>query len=165
VVLPVHASALTRATCARCSDPPQPGGELCGVCSWMVDSPVLSPPRRVDLDSYRLFVRELKQSEFLVIDDLPHHGRCIQNLPKEMKMNAEVVSFEGYQFHFELTPHSARASHTVLRLVNRGEPEMTTMAPGTPAELAALLRERAGCPGDVFKIMNEMGQALLAQAA
>ena len=37
--------APSRATCARCSDPPQPGGELCSVCSWMIGGPVFSPPR------------------------------------------------------------------------------------------------------------------------
>ena len=102
--------------------------------------------RALDLDGYRAFVRELKQSEMVTMD-------------------AEIVTFEGYRPRFELTPYPGKPGWSVVKMVSRGGLVATTSAPGEPAELAATLRERARSPNDVLEILNEMGRALLEQAA
>lgn len=103
--------------------------------------------RALELDVYRAFVRN-------------------KTLPRlEMMMAAEIVTFEGHRPHFELTPCLGRLGWTVVQTIRRGELTAAIALPGTPAELAAMLRARARYPGDVFGIINKLSLAALKAAA
>jgi hypothetical protein len=48
-------------------------------------------------------------------------------------MGAEVVTLGGYWSRFVLTPPPVQAGNIAELLVDRSEPEATTVAPSTPA--------------------------------
>jgi hypothetical protein len=80
-------------------------------------------------------------------------------------MDAEVVTFEGWQPSFELTLYPGKPDWSVVRLIHLGRQQPATAASGAPAELAATLREEARCPMDVVRITTELGIAVLERAA
>jgi hypothetical protein len=76
-----------------------------------------------------------------------------------------MVIFDDYRPHFELTPCPGRLGWTVVQTIRRGEVTAAIALPGTPAELAAMLRARARYPGDVFGIINKLSLTALKAAA
>jgi hypothetical protein len=74
-------------------------------------------------------------------------------------VDPETVEFEGFDAKFRLSRYELEPGRTKVQLVHRGKPSLVTVAPGEPADLAAMLRKRATCPTDVVGLVSGFGLA------